>query len=82
MLLELGTTPNRIACLNSGIFLTTVESPVLEVLAEFERRGAEIVSCQTCLDYFDRAGKLLVGRATNMRETTAAILEFNKTIRI
>jgi selenium metabolism protein YedF len=82
MLLEADATPDRIACLNSGIFLTTVGSPVLELLVEFEKRGAEIVSCQTCLDYFDRADKLLIGRPTNMRETAAALLEFKKTIRI
>jgi selenium metabolism protein YedF len=73
-----GTLPARIICLNSGIFLTTEGSQVIDILRKYEEQGSEILSCGTCLDYYGRKEKLLIGQATNMNETVAAMLDFKK----
>lgn len=80
MLLESGSIPARIVCMNSGIFLTTEGSGVLESLQEFERRGTEILSCQTCLAYFKRENKLIIGKPTNMKDTVNSMLRFKKVL--
>jgi len=52
--------------MNSGVRLTTEGSPVLEHLQVLEQKGVEILSCGTCLDYYQLKDKLAVGRVTNM----------------
>jgi selenium metabolism protein YedF len=77
-LLESGSVPARIICMNSGIFLTTEGSSLHELLAQFEAQGSEILSCGTCLEYYKRADRLVVGKPTNMRDTVQALLNFQK----
>ncbi|MFC1475596.1 sulfurtransferase-like selenium metabolism protein YedF [Candidatus Zixiibacteriota bacterium] len=77
-LFDSGTLPARIICLNSGIFLTTEGSPVKDILDGFTDRGVEILSCGTCLDYYDRTDKLIIGQPTNMKETVAAMLSYTR----
>jgi len=76
MLLESGRIPARIICMNSAVFLTTEGSPVEEIMRKYEQAGVEILSCLTCLDYYDRKEKLIVGQPTNMRDTVAALHSF------
>jgi len=80
MLLESGSLPARIICINSGVFLTTEGSPVLELLAKFEAGGCEILSCGTCLEYFERSQALRIGKPTTMRDTVASMLSFGKVL--
>lgn len=77
-LLELGAVPAKIACLNSGIFLTTEGSQVIDILRKFEEKGSEILSCSTCLVYYDRKDKLLIGKPTTMKDTVSNMLIFRK----
>jgi selenium metabolism protein YedF len=72
--------PAKIICMNSGIFLTTEDSPVADIMAKFDRAGVEILSCGTCLEYFDRKEKLIVGQASNMKETVKAVTTYEKVI--
>ena len=80
VLLESGDLPARIICMNSGIFLATEGSPVLDTLKGYEEQGTEILSCGTCLDYYGRSDKLAVGEPTNMRATVEALLRFDKVL--
>jgi len=80
VLFESGSIPARIVCVNSGIFLTTEGSPVIDLMRKFADAGAEILSCGTCLEYFDRKDKLLIGQPTNMRDTVDAMLKFKKVL--
>ncbi len=73
-----GVYPARIGCLNSGVFLTTAGSPVLEILRKFEATGTEILSCTTCLNYYRRMDMLKIGRAATMKDTVADMLGFKK----
>jgi selenium metabolism protein YedF len=79
-LLESGSTPARIICMNTGIFLTTEGSPLEALMKQFESRGSEILSCGTCLEYYKRTDRLTVGNPTNMRDTVQAMLSFKKVL--
>ncbi len=65
-LTELEKKPETLIFMNSGVFLTTQGSPVCESLELLEAAGVEILSCGTCLDFFNLSDKLLFGRAGNM----------------
>ena len=66
---EVSSVPSKLFFLNSGVFLTTEGSPVLEELSQLVDRGVEIFSCGTCLDFYNLKDKLRVGRVTNMYDT-------------
>lgn len=63
---ELDAQVKHIIFMNSGIFLTIEGSPVLDTLKVLESKGVEILSCGTCLDYYQSKDKLAVGSVTNM----------------
>ena len=75
-LLESGSVPARIVCMNTGIFLTTEGSSMRDLMSRFDAQGSEILSCGTCLEYYKRSDRLVVGKPTNMRDTVQALLEF------
>lgn len=52
--------------MNSGVKLTTAGSPVLEHLQALEQKGVEILSCGTCLDFYNIKDNLIAGKVTNM----------------
>jgi len=63
---ELDTRLTHIIFMNSGIFLTIEGSPVLDILNVLEEKGVGILSCGTCLDFYQAKDKLAVGSVTNM----------------
>ncbi len=79
-LIESGEIPAKIICLSSGIFLTTEGSYLFDILQQHEKQGTEILSCGTCLDYYDRKEKLIIGKPTNMADTVKAMLTFRKVV--
>lgn len=81
-LLDSGSIPERIICMNSAIFLTTQGSPVLDLMEQFASQGSEILSCGTCLEYYKRKDRVVVGKPTNMRDTVKSLLEFDKVLQI
>jgi selenium metabolism protein YedF len=81
VLLDSGDLPARIICMNSGVFLTTRSSPVLDILKSYENQGSEILSCGTCLDYYGRRDQLEVGAPTNMADTVQALKSFKRVLR-
>lgn len=58
--------PKVLLFMNEGVKLTTEGSEVIEYLRKLESEGVEILSCGTCLDYFDLKTKLVVGGVSNM----------------
>ena len=78
------TTPHPEAILfyNSGVRLTVSESPVLDDLKALENLGVEIVSCGTCLDFYELKEKLAVGIISNMYTIYEKISAANNTITI
>jgi selenium metabolism protein YedF len=65
-LLELETKPSRLILINSGVWLSSEGSDVLETLKTLSERGVEILSCGTCLDFYGLKEKLKVGVVSNM----------------
>ena len=80
VLAQADCAPAKIIFMNSGIFLTTEGSPVEDPLRELESRGTEIVSCTTCLKYFQRVHKLLVGKPGDMRDTVNSLATYRKVV--
>ncbi|NTW33117.1 MAG: sulfurtransferase-like selenium metabolism protein YedF, partial [Bacteroidetes bacterium] len=60
--------PKTIIFLNSGIFLALNDSPVIDSLRKLEHSGVEVLTCGTCLDYYQKKDKLGVGKVSNMYE--------------
>lgn len=58
--------PSCMVFYNRGVFLTTEGSAVLDDLKRLAEKGVEIISCGTCLDYYDLKEKLVVGSISNM----------------
>ncbi len=65
-LLQQQTLPQTMLFYNGGAALTCDGSASLEDLRELERRGVEILTCGTCLNYYGLTEKLQVGSVTNM----------------
>lgn len=65
-LTETSPYPATLIFYNGGVHLTCEGSPVLEDLKKLEDEGVEIISCGTCLDYFNIKDKLQVGQISNM----------------
>jgi len=68
--------------MNSGVFLTTEGSEVLEHLKTMEEDGVQLLSCGTCLDYYQLKDRLKVGKVTNMYSATEVLTNADKVIKI
>lgn len=66
--------PGTALFLNSGVFLTTEGSPLLDDLAALTQAGVEIYSCGTCLDFYNLRDKLRAGSVGNMAMTVARLM--------
>ena len=65
-LIENKELPRTILFINSGVQLACENSPVLEHLLNLRKLGVEILSCGTCLDYYQIKEKLRAGQVTNI----------------
>ncbi len=74
--------PDFLIFLNSGVKLTTSGSDSLEDLKKLNQAGVKIVSCGTCLDFFEIKGNLEVGSISNMYDIVEMITKSHKTITI
>ena len=81
-LAEQQPAPSALVFLNSGVYLTTEGSPVLEQIQKLEASGTEILSCGTCLDYYRLKEKLQAGRISNMYEINSLLTRARKVITV
>jgi len=79
-LTEIQSSITTLIMINSGVYLTTEGSPVLEHLINLEQQGCEILSCGTCLDYYGMKEKLAVGKVTNMYTAVEKLLGADKSL--
>lgn len=70
-----------VGCVHSAIFLTTEENEALQSLKMLESKGAQIATCGTCLDHYQRREKLLIGGVGAMDQTVEIMANANKIIR-
>jgi len=78
---EIPDRPWRIIFMNSGVRLVVEESEYLSILKNLEELGIEILSCGTCLDYFQLKHKVGTGRVSNMFEIVSSFTEATKIIK-
>ncbi len=81
-LLDLDRTPDRMLFVNTGVFLTTEGSEVIEALEKLANRGVEILSCGVCLDFYHRRDKLRAGSVTNMFTIAESLLGGSSVVRL
>ncbi len=79
---ELETNLKTLIFMNKAIFLTTEGSPVLEHIQALEKKGVEVLSCGTCLDFYQETENLVVGKITNMYSAVETMGRATKTITI
>jgi hypothetical protein len=53
--------PAALLFYTDGVKLVCEGSPVLGQLRDFESHGLAVISCRTCLEYFDLKDKVRVG---------------------
>jgi len=65
-LAETPPIPDRIIFFNSGVKLAVNGSDVLDDLKMLEKKGARILACGTCLNFYNIKDNLAVGSVSNM----------------
>ena len=63
---QLDKLPKAMLFYNGGATLTAEGSDSLQDLKHLEEQGVEILTCGTCLNYYNLSDKLQVGSVTNM----------------
>ena len=74
--------PRLLAFYNTGVFLTTRDSAVVEALRDMAGRGAVVISSGLCLEHFSLKDQLKVGRIGNMYEIVKAQAQAARVIRL
>lgn len=73
--------PDTMLFYNGGAKLTCEGSPVLEDLKKLEESGVEILTCGTCLGFYEIKEKLAVGGVSNMYEIVEKQMNASRIIR-
>jgi selenium metabolism protein YedF len=77
---NMDTLPKSIICVNTGVYLTTLNADTIAELKNLE--NVEILSCGTCLEYFELTDKLQVGEITDAYTVMKKLFEADKVIRL
>lgn len=80
-LTEFEALPKTILLYNKGVLLSTVEKDTVEDLKKLELMGVEILSCGTCVNYYNVKNKLEVGSLTNMYTIVERQMKADKILR-
>ena len=67
-LLDVEPLPEKIIFMNAGVKIPTQNKDAIDSLKELEDKGVSILSCGTCLDYYQIKDELEVGSISNMYE--------------
>ncbi len=78
---QLEELPETILFYNRGAYLTTRGSESIEDLRLMEEQGVEILTCGTCLDFYEKKDQLEVGNVTNMYQIVEILSKADKVIR-
>lgn len=74
--------PKSILLVNAGVKLSTENHDTIGNLKILEEAGVEILSCGTCLDYYELKESLKVGSVTNMYTIVDIMKNSSQTISI
>lgn len=81
-LTQLSILPKTIVFVNSGVKLACKNSESLDDLSELLQGGTRIVSCGTCLDYYEVVNDLKIGEVSNMYEIVEILSENSQVVTI
>ncbi|MCI5161823.1 MAG: sulfurtransferase-like selenium metabolism protein YedF [Candidatus Electrothrix sp. AX5] len=65
--------PEKILLYNEGVRLVAEESGALKALEQLQEQGVEVLACGTCLNFYELAAALRVGRITDMYEIMSTV---------
>ncbi len=74
--------PGTVVCYNAGVKLAEVGSPAVPMLEALVEKGAEIVLCGTCVDYFQLRDRLALGRVGDMHSIVDALMRAEHVVRV
>jgi len=80
LLCERPQLPGAVCLLNSAVYLATGDHPAAEHLRRLAEAGTEVLSCRTCLEYFDLVQRVVVGRISSMHEIQGIMLACDRTL--
>ena len=72
--------PNAICFYTDGVKLVVEDSPALEQLKALEEKGVRLITCSTCLEYFNLTDKVKVGIVGGMADIIEAQVKAQKAI--
>jgi len=72
--------PATICFYADGAKLVVDGSPVLEELTSLAEKGVDLIACGTCLNFFDLASQVKVGRVGSMKDIIAAQWDAEKVV--
>jgi selenium metabolism protein YedF len=78
---EVAPRPQTMIFINSGVKLTTLGSELLADISKLADGGVEILSCGTCLDFYQLKDKLEVGKVSNMFEIASRLAGADTVVR-
>jgi len=81
-LTELPTPPKYVIFFNSGAHLTSKESNTIDDLKKLEEKGVKVLTCGTCVNFYNLQDKLAVGGIVNMYEITERMSSASNVINI
>lgn len=79
---ESSPLPRSVIFLNGGVELTTKNEACVEHIRLLESKGVEVLSCGTCLDYYNLKQDLKVGAITNMYTIVEAMKSASNVVTI
>lgn len=79
---EADRIPTDLIFVNSGVKLTTEGSDVIDSIKKLEERGVNVLSCGTCLDFYNLKEKLQAGQVTNMYTIVEKMNNADNTIKL
>ncbi len=78
---QLDRKPDAIIFYNDGVKLCCEGSLLLDDLRALESAGIEIIACGTCLNFFELADQLRIGRVTDMLEIASRLADAGSIVR-
>ncbi|MBQ6903881.1 MAG: sulfurtransferase-like selenium metabolism protein YedF [Lachnospiraceae bacterium] len=75
------TVPDYIIFYNSGAYVSCEDSDSIEDLKALEKAGAQIMTCGTCLNFYELTEKLAVGSVSNMYDIVETQMKCTRIIR-
>ena len=78
---QIDRKPDAVLFYNDGVKLCCEGSVLLDDLEALESAGVEIIACGTCLNFFQLADRLRVGRVTDMLEIASRLADAGTIVR-